>query len=198
MIKKLQSKKLAIAVMALVSLSAIALAVLAGHYFLNMDFTMQMPICIDGVYSIDGGEWKPVNENGDIKDTFHKAVVKGTLKEEAFYMKTITITSKNVWYTLKKADGTTFVEYKNYSPEELYNEYLKWTTEENFNEEVLSFDENTILLDTALGKLTLRGENLKLGQFDTGKGDISGSGEIYALVYSSNDNSGGFFSRLFK
>ncbi len=141
MIKKLQSKKLAIAVMALVSLSAIALAVLAGHYFLNMDFTMQMPICIDGVYSIDGGDWKPVNENGDIKDTFHKAVVKGTLKEEAFYMKTITITSKNVWYTLKKADGTTFVEYKNYSPEELYNEYLKWTTEENFNEEVLSFDE---------------------------------------------------------
>ena len=64
--------------------------------------------------------------------------------------------------------------------------------------EGLSFDENTILLDTAMGKLTLRGENLKLGQFDTGKGDISGSGEIYALVYSSNDNSGGFFSRLFK
>ena len=64
--------------------------------------------------------------------------------------------------------------------------------------EVLSFDENTILLDTALGKLTLRGENLKLGQFDTGKGDISGSGEIYALVYSSNETSGKFFSRLFK
>ena len=64
--------------------------------------------------------------------------------------------------------------------------------------EVLSFDENTILLDTALGKQTLRGENLKLGQFDTGKGDISGSGEIYALVYSSNETSGKFFSRLFK
>lgn len=64
--------------------------------------------------------------------------------------------------------------------------------------EVLSFDENTILLDTALGKLTLRGENLKLGQFDTGKGDISGSGEIYALLYSSNETSGKFFSRLFK
>ena len=64
--------------------------------------------------------------------------------------------------------------------------------------EVLSFDENTILLDTALGKLSVRGENLKLGQFDTGKGDISGNGKIYALVYSSNDNAGGFFSRLFK
>ena len=64
--------------------------------------------------------------------------------------------------------------------------------------EVLSFDENTILLDTALGKLTVRGENLKLGQFDTAKGDISGSGEIYALVYSLNETSSGFFSRLFK
>ncbi len=64
--------------------------------------------------------------------------------------------------------------------------------------EVLSFDENTILLDTALGKLSVKGENLKLGQFDTGKGDISGSGEIYAFVYSSNETSGGFFSRLFK
>ena len=64
--------------------------------------------------------------------------------------------------------------------------------------EVLSFDENTILLDTALGKLSVNGENLKLGQFDTGKGDISGSGEIYALVYSLNETSSGFFSRLFK
>ncbi len=64
--------------------------------------------------------------------------------------------------------------------------------------EVLSFDENTIALDTNLGKLSVRGENLKLGQFDTVKGDISGSGEIFALVYTSNEASVGFFSRLFK
>lgn len=64
--------------------------------------------------------------------------------------------------------------------------------------EVLAYDENTILLDTDLGKLTVRGENLRLGQFDTVKGDINGSGEIYALAYSSNETSGGFLSRLFK
>ena len=64
--------------------------------------------------------------------------------------------------------------------------------------EVLSFDENTVLLDTVLGKISVRGEDLKLGQFDTQKGDVSGTGKIYALVYTSDESSGGFFSRLFK
>ena len=64
--------------------------------------------------------------------------------------------------------------------------------------EVISFDENEIALDTVLGKVSLRGEDLKLGQFDTQKGDISGSGKIYAFVYTANESNGGFFSRLFK
>ena len=64
--------------------------------------------------------------------------------------------------------------------------------------EVLSFDENTIDLETSMGRLAVRGENMKLGQFDTEKGDVTGSGEIFALVYTASDSSGGFFSRLFK
>lgn len=64
--------------------------------------------------------------------------------------------------------------------------------------DVLSFDENTIMLDTSLGKLAVKGENLKLGQFDTQKGDVSGTGKIYAVVYTQDEQSGGFFSRLFK
>ena len=64
--------------------------------------------------------------------------------------------------------------------------------------EVLSFDENTVLLETTLGKLAVRGEELKLGQFDTQKGDVSGTGKIYALVYTADESTGGFFSRLFK
>ncbi len=63
--------------------------------------------------------------------------------------------------------------------------------------DVLSFDENNIVLLTQLGKLTLRGEDLKLGQFDNNKGDISGEGKIYAFGYS-DEETGGFFSRLFK
>lgn len=64
--------------------------------------------------------------------------------------------------------------------------------------DVLSFDENTIMLDTYLGKLAVKGEDLKLGQFDTQKGDVTGGGKIYAVVYTADEQSGGFFSRLFK
>lgn len=64
--------------------------------------------------------------------------------------------------------------------------------------DVLSFDENTIMLDTSLGKLAVKGEDLKLGQFDTQKGDVGGTGKIYAVVYTQDEQSGGFFSRLFK
>ncbi len=64
--------------------------------------------------------------------------------------------------------------------------------------DVLSFDENTIMLETDLGKLAVKGEDLKLGQFDTQKGDVSGMGKIYAVVYTQDEPSGGFLSRLFK
>lgn len=63
--------------------------------------------------------------------------------------------------------------------------------------DVLSFDENSVVLLTGLGKLTIKGEELKLGQFDNNKGDISGEGKIYAFGYS-DEETGGFFSRLFK
>lgn len=64
--------------------------------------------------------------------------------------------------------------------------------------DVLSFDEQTIMLDTVAGKLAIKGEELKLGNFDTAKGDISGSGKICALIYTALENDGGFFSRLFR
>ncbi len=64
--------------------------------------------------------------------------------------------------------------------------------------DVISFDEDTIMLDTHLGKLALKGDNLKLGQFDTQKGEISGGGKVHALIYTAEESSGGFFSRLFK
>lgn len=64
--------------------------------------------------------------------------------------------------------------------------------------DVLSFDEQTIMLETVLGRLAIKGEDLRLGQFDTSKGDISGSGKIHALIYTNAENNSGFFSRLFR
>ncbi len=64
--------------------------------------------------------------------------------------------------------------------------------------DVLSFDEETIMLETSMGRLAIKGEDLHLDQFDTDKGDISGSGTICALIYTTNQTNNGFFSRLFK
>ena len=64
--------------------------------------------------------------------------------------------------------------------------------------EVLSFDEETLLLDTSLGKMTIKGENLHIASFNTETGDLVGDGKVHAVVYMSDAQSGGFFTRIFK
>ncbi len=64
--------------------------------------------------------------------------------------------------------------------------------------EVLEFTDDTINAITELGLITIRGENLKIGNFNTEKGDLSASGNIIAVVYSSSQKNGGFFSKLFR
>lgn len=65
--------------------------------------------------------------------------------------------------------------------------------------DVLSFDDETIMLDTALGKLTIKGEGLHIESFNNVTGDMSATGKVYAVVYMSDaKTSGGFLSRLFR
>ncbi len=65
--------------------------------------------------------------------------------------------------------------------------------------DVTSFDDETVLIDTALGKMTLKGENLRIESFNNTTGDLCASGKLYAAVYMSDAKmSGGFLSRLFK
>ncbi len=65
--------------------------------------------------------------------------------------------------------------------------------------DVISFDDETILLDTALGKLTVKGEGLKIAGFNNTTGELTATGEIHATVYMSDGkSSGGIVSRLFR
>ena len=65
--------------------------------------------------------------------------------------------------------------------------------------EVISFDDETLLLDTSLGKMTIKGENIHIESFNTESGDLSAKGKFYAVVYMSDTKqSGGFLSRIFK
>lgn len=64
--------------------------------------------------------------------------------------------------------------------------------------DVISFDEETVVLDTSLGRLTVKGSGLHISNFDTKSGDLSADGRLYALVYTSEEKNGGFFSRVFR
>ncbi len=65
--------------------------------------------------------------------------------------------------------------------------------------EVVGFDEDTVLLKTVMGGLTLKGEGLHIGSFSTASGDIDIDGRIVALVYTDDgQNRSGFWRRLTK
>lgn len=65
--------------------------------------------------------------------------------------------------------------------------------------DVTSFDDETILLDTVFGRMTIKGENVRIESFNTTTGDIVANGKIHAVVYMSDaKTSGGFFSRLLR
>ena len=65
--------------------------------------------------------------------------------------------------------------------------------------EVISFDDETLLLDTSLGKMTVKGENIRVESFNTETGDLLATGKIHAVVYMSDaKTSGGFLSKIFK
>ena len=65
--------------------------------------------------------------------------------------------------------------------------------------DVSSFDDETVLLDTALGKMTVKGEGLHIESFNTTTGDLTATGKVHAVVYMSDaKTSGGFLSRLLR
>ncbi len=64
--------------------------------------------------------------------------------------------------------------------------------------DVLSFDEETFLLDTVAGRMTVKGENLHILSFHTESGDLSAEGRIHAIAYLSDNKSGGMISKLFR
>lgn len=64
-------------------------------------------------------------------------------------------------------------------------------------EEVESFDEHEIVMQTTEGLLTLRGEGLCVGALSTETGDVSVEGLVTELHYDDSATRGGFWARLF-
>lgn len=68
--------------------------------------------------------------------------------------------------------------------------------------DVLSFDDQIIIVETELGLLTIKGENLKINKLNLDTSDVILDGYISNLSYSSSDslkkNASGFIGKIFK
>lgn len=54
-------------------------------------------------------------------------------------------------------------------------------------EEVISFDDEKILINTKLGALTIKGSELKMNKLDVQNGDVIIVGKIGSIVYSGKE-----------
>lgn len=65
--------------------------------------------------------------------------------------------------------------------------------------DVDSFDEQTVVLFTEEGELTVKGTNLHINKIDVDTGDLLMEGQVDSISYSDNQpQKGGFFSKLFR
>ena len=65
--------------------------------------------------------------------------------------------------------------------------------------EVVGFEDETIILKTSLGGLTIKGQGLHIGSFSTQSGEINIDGIITALVYTGEESSkGGLLRKILK
>jgi sporulation protein YabP len=67
--------------------------------------------------------------------------------------------------------------------------------------QVESFDNEEFLLETVMGFLSIKGQNLQMKNLDVDKGVVSIKGKIFEIIYLDEHHSEkakGFFSKLFK
>ena len=65
-------------------------------------------------------------------------------------------------------------------------------------QQVESFDEESIQLDTLLGALVIRGRGLHIDRIDDQNEEVAVTGEIVALLYDETRFKGGFLARLLR
>ena len=67
--------------------------------------------------------------------------------------------------------------------------------------DVLSFDDQMVIVETELGLLTVKGNNLRINKLSTDTEEVTVEGEIVNLAYSEKTNvgkEGSLFSKIFK
>ena len=89
------------------------------------NFFMETPyMFLDGKYSLETGDWKPIDRDEPINETFHRISFRGTIPRSILDSnKQITVTAKNIWITMSAEDCTTIIDNRYDSFEELVDNY---------------------------------------------------------------------------
>ena len=63
---------------------------------------------------------------------------------------------------------------------------------------VISFDEESVCLETVMGEMMIEGENLRVSSLDTDRGNILLDGKVNSLYYNTQNGESkkSFFGRL--
>ena len=68
--------------------------------------------------------------------------------------------------------------------------------------DVLSFDDQVVMVETELGLLTVKGENIRINKLSIDTSEVIVEGDISSMNYSDNKNiekqKGSFISKIFK
>ena len=68
--------------------------------------------------------------------------------------------------------------------------------------DVLSFDDQIVIMETGLGLLTIKGEDLRINKLSLDSSEVTIEGQIYNLGYSENigntKSSASFLGKIFK
>ena len=122
--KNLKSKLLGIIVSFAAVIMFIAVSVFASRLFEKNHFLETPYMFLEGKYSIDGGEWKTINRDEPINETFHKIKFVGKLPSVMRNIQNeLTITTKNVWFRMQVKGGETVIEHRYISLEEMCRDF---------------------------------------------------------------------------
>ena len=154
----LGGKVLTAAIAGFVVLSLVFILVQCVPYIVTDSTNDKMNVILDGEYSVDGSEWKPVDSTQSINEHFHNIKIRGKVNALIPEFENLAFSTRDVWYTLRSADGTFEVtnrrEYpdipeENYMPSDRMISTPGYSVNEfsttSFPETVLSREQDMIL-----------------------------------------------------
>lgn len=131
-----------------VALLLVGLTILGSRYLTDVATNVDVPMFLEGEYSVDGGAWKPIDNTQEITDSFRTIVFKGLLIENLKYGQSLTFSTKNVWYSLVDSDNRTVAEYLPIDVRENFEEFLQYADEETFGK---GYDDYDLYLEKYYG-----------------------------------------------